>query len=74
MSWHSGEMRFKETALTPVRVEWECPIAGCQGFMEANGEAGMTNPPAYHHKCSVCAHMEAIYGKRYPEIEFREIS
>lgn len=44
---------------------WMCPL-DCGGQMVSDGEALMTNPKGYFHKCDKCGHTAILRGSRYP--------
>lgn len=74
---------IKKTPLQPVRVEAICNASLsehpdlkemlCQGTMVTTGEALMSNPPWYFHKCSACNRVEKYRGVQYPSIEYQVV-
>lgn len=63
-----------KTSVVAVRLNLQCPKAGCGGAMLSNGEAYMTNPPLWHHACEVCGEARIVRGERYPRIEFVDVA
>lgn len=70
--WFRGPIETTETAVTPVRLRWLCPQAGCTGEMIFNGELWPTGTPGYHHVCDVCGLTLARPGEKFPRVEYRE--
>lgn len=56
-----------------VKVHMDCDLDGCTGEMLNDGSALLCSPPRYPHVCNVCG-KKVTFGKRYPLLEFREVS
>ena len=59
---------------TPVNVVMEYMICDCGEKMEWTGQALMSNPAQYPHKCNdtKCGKEETARGEPYPRIKYLE--
>lgn len=71
--WFKGEPQITRRVMRPVQERWLCPHDGCDGEMLSSGWNWPTNPPGYHHTCTVCGFTAApMSGQHFPRITYEE--
>jgi predicted RNA-binding Zn-ribbon protein involved in translation (DUF1610 family) len=62
-------MPEREYEVTPIGVDYTCDKCGA-GVMENTGQALLSNPPKYVHRCNSCGH-EDSFPVVYPAVRFQ---
>ena len=60
----------KETKVDVYRIDYYCDKCG---HPMAAGESYGPSPITHVHNCTHCVHVVHITGKRYPDLEYRDI-
>lgn len=65
-------MKIEKVEMITYKVKAKCEKCG-EGYMQSRGEALLSYPPQYIHKCNKCGY-EAYYREIYPKIIHEEIT
>lgn len=66
-------MAERVVPVVQVMVHMDCDEPNCKGEMIATGDALLSYPARYPHKCNQCGCTATYKGHRYPGLEFREV-
>ena len=64
---------LKSVAMMSYAEKLPCQEPYCDGFLDATGEANMTNPPLYFHVCNSCGATAKVRGASFPRTVFRPL-
>ena len=59
-----------ENEVKVFEVNYICDKCGI-GKMKPTGEAQLSDPPQYPHKCTHCGHTESYFNNMYPIIRYQ---